>query len=156
MTLLSMRLWEKAMMQHLMTQATLQPSPQGSQSAQVMLDMQDLHAYTHAIQHAWILSLGVSLTVFIAIVGWALSGFKQRQRQFANQISHELRTPLSTVYGYLQSLLRRAHNLTPAQREALEIATAETQYTVELLQHLLEHIRRQSSQSSQSSDAIVR
>jgi signal transduction histidine kinase len=44
---------------------------------------------------------------------------------------------LSVVYGYLQSLLRRGTTLTTCQREALEIATAETDRTIRLLQDLL-------------------
>ncbi|HEY9625344.1 MAG TPA: HAMP domain-containing sensor histidine kinase [Crinalium sp.] len=66
-----------------------------------------------------------------------LSQSWEHQRQFVSNVSHELRTPLSVVYGYLQSLLRRGTTLTTCQREALEIATAETDRTIRLLQDLL-------------------
>jgi signal transduction histidine kinase len=62
----------------------------------------------------------------------------EQQRQFTRGVSHELRTPLSVVYGYLQSMLKRSTNLTTQQREALEIATTETERTIQLLQDLLD------------------
>jgi hypothetical protein len=65
----------------------------------------------------------------------------EQQRQFTSGVSHELRTPLSIVYGYLQVTLRRGSNLTPQQREALQIATAETEHTIRLLQDLLDLAR---------------
>jgi signal transduction histidine kinase len=57
----------------------------------------------------------------------------EHQRQLVSNVSHELRTPLTIILGYLQSLLRRSTNLTEHQREALTIATAETERTVRLL-----------------------
>lgn len=65
----------------------------------------------------------------------------ERQRQFVSNVSHELRTPLTIVYGYLQSLLRRSHNLTDSQREALTIASTEADQTIRLLQDLLDLAR---------------
>jgi signal transduction histidine kinase len=68
----------------------------------------------------------------------------EQQRQFASNLSHELRTPLSIVSGYLQSLLRRRSNLSSSQTEALEIAAAETDRTIQLLQQLLDLARADS------------
>ncbi len=68
----------------------------------------------------------------------------EQQRQFIGNISHELRTPLTVVSGYLQSLLRRSHNLNDYQREALETAGAEADRTIKLLQDLLDLARADS------------
>jgi len=62
----------------------------------------------------------------------------EKQRDFTNSLSHELRTSLCLVQGYLKSTLRRGENLTPTQREALEVATSEVDRTVDLLQDLLD------------------
>ncbi len=67
-----------------------------------------------------------------------LSETGEKQREFTNGLSHELRTSLCLIQGYLGSTLRRGDNLTPAQREALEIAASETDRTVHLLQDLLD------------------
>ncbi|MBF2050996.1 MAG: HAMP domain-containing histidine kinase [Elainella sp. C42_A2020_010] len=67
-----------------------------------------------------------------------LSETGERQRQFTNSLSHELRTSLSLIQGYVQSTLRRGDNLTPAQREALEIAASETHRMIHLLKDLLD------------------
>jgi signal transduction histidine kinase len=67
-----------------------------------------------------------------------------QQRQFVNDVSHELRTPLTLVSGYLQSTLRRSKTLTEPQREALEIASAEANRTITLLEDLLELARADS------------
>ncbi|MEO0828668.1 MAG: HAMP domain-containing sensor histidine kinase, partial [Cyanobacteria bacterium J06642_9] len=66
------------------------------------------------------------------------------QRRFVNDVSHELRTPLSLINGYLQSTLRRCQTLTDMQREGLEIAHAETERTIRLLQDLLDLARADS------------
>jgi signal transduction histidine kinase len=73
-----------------------------------------------------------------------LSQAWEQERQFVSNVSHELRTPLTIVNGYLQSLLRRGNNLTDAQKEALEIASAETDRTIRLLQDLLDLARADS------------
>ena len=70
-----------------------------------------------------------------------LSESWEQQRQFVSNVSHELRTPLSVVSGYLQSLLRRKTSLSSLQQEALEIAAAETDRTIRLLQDLLDLAR---------------
>lgn len=73
-----------------------------------------------------------------------LSEAWEKERQFTSNISHELRTPLTIVSGYLQSVLRRKHNLTEFQIEALEIATSETENTIHILQDLLDLARADS------------
>lgn len=70
-----------------------------------------------------------------------LSQAWEQQRQFVGNVSHELRTPLTIVQGYLQSVLKRATNLTEPQREALETAAIETESTIHLLQDLLDLAR---------------
>jgi signal transduction histidine kinase len=73
-----------------------------------------------------------------------LSEAWELQRQFVGNVSHELRTPLTIVHGYLQSVLRRGDNLTDLQREALEVASAEADRTIRLLQDLLDLARADS------------
>ncbi|MDX2213391.1 MAG: HAMP domain-containing sensor histidine kinase [Oculatellaceae cyanobacterium bins.114] len=70
-----------------------------------------------------------------------LSQSWEQYRQLVGNVSHELRTPLSIISGYLQSLLRRKASLSGAQIEALEIATSETDRTIQLLQDLLDLAR---------------
>ena len=70
-----------------------------------------------------------------------LSSAWDQQRRFVSDVSHELRTPLTLVHGYLQSTLRRGDNLTEPQREGLEVASAETDRTIHLLQELLDLAR---------------
>ncbi|MGF1499469.1 MAG: sensor histidine kinase [Elainellaceae cyanobacterium] len=67
-----------------------------------------------------------------------------QQRQFTHDISHELRTPLTIVYGYLSSTLRRCKTLTNPQREALEVAAAEAERTIHILEDLLDLARADS------------
>ncbi|MGH2413242.1 MAG: sensor histidine kinase, partial [Microcystaceae cyanobacterium] len=73
-----------------------------------------------------------------------LSQSWEHQRQLVSNVSHELRTPLTIVSGYLQSILRRGHNLTDVQREALEIAASETERTIQLMEDLLDLARADS------------
>jgi heavy metal sensor kinase len=73
-----------------------------------------------------------------------LSESWEQQRQFVSNVSHELRTPLTVVSGYLQSMMRRCTTLSTPQREALEIAAAETDRTIRLLQDLLDLARADS------------
>jgi len=68
----------------------------------------------------------------------------EREQQFTSNVSHELRTPLTIVYGYLQSVLRRGHNLTQMQQEALKTATSEAERTIHILQDLLDLARGDS------------
>lgn len=81
------------------------------------------------------------------MLGMMLSRLSQaweQEQQFVSNASHELRTPLTIVRGYLQSTLRRGDNLNQMQREALEIATEETDRTIRLLQDLLDLARADS------------
>lgn len=73
-----------------------------------------------------------------------LSQAWEREREFVSNVSHELRTPLTIVHGYLQSVLRRQHNLTETQQEALETAASEAERTIRLLQDLLDLARADS------------
>jgi len=70
-----------------------------------------------------------------------LSAAWDQQKRFVSDVSHELRTPLTLVHGYLQSTLRRAGNLSGPQKEGLEIAAAETDRTIRMLQDLLDLAR---------------
>lgn len=70
-----------------------------------------------------------------------LSAAWTQQRRFVSDVSHELRTPLTLVHGYLQSTLRRCNTLTEPQREGLEIAAAEADRTIRMLQDLLDLAR---------------
>ncbi|NWF58444.1 MAG: HAMP domain-containing protein [Fischerella sp.] len=73
-----------------------------------------------------------------------LSQSWEQERQFVSNVSHELRTPLTIVHGYLQSVLRRPHNLTETQIEALETAASEAEHTIRLLEDLLDLARADS------------
>lgn len=79
----------------------------------------------------------------------------EQQRQFVSNVSHELRTPLTIVSGYLQSTLRRSGNLTEPQQEALEIATAEANRTIQLLQDLLDLARADSGRMHFNLEKVV-
>ncbi|ASC69335.1 two-component sensor histidine kinase [Halomicronema hongdechloris C2206] len=70
----------------------------------------------------------------------------EQQRRFLSDVSHELRTPLTLVQGYLQSTLRRCQTLSDSQREGLEIAAAEADRTIQVLQDLLDWARLNSGQ----------
>ncbi|MEM8502448.1 MAG: HAMP domain-containing sensor histidine kinase [Cyanobacteria bacterium P01_D01_bin.1] len=70
-----------------------------------------------------------------------LSAAWDQQRRFVSDVSHELRTPLTLVHGYLQSTLRRGSNLSAPQKEGLEVAAAEADRTIKLLQDLLDLAR---------------
>lgn len=73
-----------------------------------------------------------------------LSEAWEHQRELIANVSHELRTPLTLVSGYLQSTLRRGNNLTEMQKEALTIASAEADRTIQLMQDLLDLARADS------------
>ena len=70
-----------------------------------------------------------------------LSAAWDQQKRFVSDVSHELRTPLTLVHGYLQSTLRRSSNLSPPQKEGLEIAASEADRPIRLLQDLLDLAR---------------
>ncbi|AFY75100.1 histidine kinase [Synechococcus sp. PCC 7502] len=71
----------------------------------------------------------------------SLSDIQAQQRQLISNFSHELRTPLTISYGYMQSIVRRSHNLTDMQKNALEMATSEMKRTIDLLQKSLDLAR---------------
>jgi signal transduction histidine kinase len=83
-----------------------------------------------------------------------LSQSWEQQQQLVSNVSHELRTPLTIVSGYLQSLLRRGENLTPSQREAIEIASSEANRTIQLLQGLLDLERADSGRMHFHADSV--
>ena len=84
-----------------------------------------------------------------------LSQAWEHQRQLVSNVSHELRTPLTIVSGYIQSTLRRGHNLTETQREALETAASEANRTIQLMQDLLDLARAESGRMHFQLEAIV-
>ncbi|OUC11553.1 MAG: hypothetical protein B0A82_27110 [Alkalinema sp. CACIAM 70d] len=134
------------MMERLMQKA-MNPAEATSGTPTIMLGMNDFHHYAQTLEIGSMIALGlICIVIFSVSVRWLIK-VRHRQRNFTNHVSHELRTPLTIVYGYLQSLLRRSPNLTLDQREALEIATAETQHTIEILQQLLDDLRGQSTHS---------
>jgi PAS domain S-box-containing protein len=64
--------------------------------------------------------------------------------QLLANVSHELRTPLVSIKGYNELLLRGALGpLTPRQRRGLEIAGANTERLIELIETLLDFARRE-------------
>jgi signal transduction histidine kinase/DNA-binding response OmpR family regulator len=65
--------------------------------------------------------------------------------QLLANVSHELRTPLVSIKGYNELLLRGALGpLTPRQRRGLEIAGANTDRLIELIEALLDFEKRES------------
>ena len=64
--------------------------------------------------------------------------------QLLANVSHELRTPLVSIKGYNELLLRGALGpLTPRQKRGLEIAGANTERLIELIETLLDFARRE-------------
>jgi PAS domain S-box-containing protein len=64
--------------------------------------------------------------------------------QLLANVSHELRTPLVSIKGYNELLLRGALGpLTPRQRRGLEIAGANTDRLIELIEALLDFARNE-------------
>lgn len=86
-----------------------------------------------------LLFLGAFVTVsfsilIIVLVHRSLHGLENRnrarseqQRQLIDDLSHELRSPLSMVYSYLQRCQKQSQDLTPAQRESLDMAVADAE-----------------------------
>ena len=65
----------------------------------------------------------------------------EHQRTFVNGVSHELRTPITLISGYSRRLLRRAADVTPEQREQLELVASEAESMGRLVNDLLEIAR---------------
>src|SRR5581483_7581244 len=64
--------------------------------------------------------------------------------QLLANVSHELRTPLVSIKGYNELMLRGALGpLTPRQKRGLEIAGANTERLIELIETLLDFARRE-------------
>ena len=78
----------------------------------------------------------------------------EMEHRLLGDISHELRTPLAIVQGYLESTLRRGHNLTEMQRESLSTALEETQGTVRLLQEMMNLARAETGGARVSTDPV--
>ncbi|WP_190602390.1 sensor histidine kinase [Richelia sinica] len=74
-----------------------------------------------------------------------LHNIKEQQRQLINDLAHELRTPLTMIFGYLQRTLKRSQNLTDAQKETLEMAVADAERMIEILQDFLDLARASNS-----------
>ncbi|MEL7407288.1 MAG: HAMP domain-containing sensor histidine kinase, partial [Cyanobacteria bacterium J06558_2] len=84
-----------------------------------------------------------------------LSEAWEHQRELLSNVSHELRTPLTIISGYMQSILRRGENLSEMQTEALTIASAEADRTVQLLQDLLDLARLDSGSMQFQTETIL-
>ena len=75
--------------------------------------------------------------------------------QLLANVSHELRTPLVSIKGYNELLLRGTLGpLTPRQRRGLEIAGANTERLVELIETLLDFARREEGRLELSIGAL--
>jgi len=72
------------------------------------------------------------------------SSLERLKSQLLANVSHELRTPMVSIKGYNDLLLRGALGpLTPRQRRGLEIAGANTERLIELIETLLDFARRE-------------
>jgi signal transduction histidine kinase/DNA-binding response OmpR family regulator len=72
------------------------------------------------------------------------ASLERLKSQLLANVSHELRTPLVSIKGYNDLLLRGALGpLTPRQRRGLEIAGANTERLIELIESLLDFARRE-------------
>jgi PAS domain S-box-containing protein len=72
------------------------------------------------------------------------ASLERLKSQLLANVSHELRTPLVSIKGYNDLLLRGALGpLTPRQRRGLEIAGANTERLIELIETLLDFARRE-------------
>jgi PAS domain S-box-containing protein len=73
-----------------------------------------------------------------------LASVDRLKSQLLANVSHELRTPLVSIKGYNELILRGSLGpLTPRQRRGLEIAGANTERLVELIETLLDFARRE-------------
>ncbi len=65
----------------------------------------------------------------------------ERDAAFAADVSHELRTPLTTLVAAVDLLQARADQMSPVQRQTLDLTTAELQRFRRLLDELIELAR---------------
>jgi two-component system, OmpR family, sensor histidine kinase MtrB len=65
----------------------------------------------------------------------------ERDAAFAADVSHELRTPLTTLVAAVDVLQSKAHQMTPVQRQALDLTAAELERFRRLLDELIELAR---------------
>src|SRR6185312_4892506 len=74
----------------------------------------------------------------------ARTSLDRLKSQLLANVSHELRTPLVSIKGYNELLLRGALGpLTARQKRGLEIAGANTERLIELIESLLDFARRE-------------
>jgi signal transduction histidine kinase len=59
---------------------------------------------------------------------------EKQQQQLINDLSHELRSPLSMVYSYLQRCQKQSQDLSPVQKESLDMAVADAERMTQLLE----------------------
>jgi two-component system, OmpR family, sensor histidine kinase MtrB len=71
----------------------------------------------------------------------ALQARIERDAAFAADVSHELRTPLTTLVAAVDVLQSRADQMTPVQRQALELTAAELDRFRRLLDELIQLAR---------------
>ena len=57
--------------------------------------------------------------------------------EFVSLASHELRTPMTEIKSYLWMVLNKSKNLDPQIRSYLDIASAETEHLIKLVQNML-------------------
>jgi len=68
-----------------------------------------------------------------------LKKLDQLKSEFLNITSHELRTPMAAIKGYIQMLLKQTlGNITPEQKDALNVALRNTERLNHLVQEILD------------------
>jgi PAS domain S-box-containing protein len=68
-----------------------------------------------------------------------LKKLDQLKSEFLNITSHELRTPMTSIKGYIQMLLKQTFgNITPEQKNALNVALRNTERLDHLVQEILD------------------
>lgn len=66
-----------------------------------------------------------------------LKELDQLKDEFVSLASHELRTPMTAIKSYLWMVLNKSKNLDPQIRTYLDIASAETEHLIKLVQNML-------------------
>jgi two-component system OmpR family sensor kinase len=83
-----------------------------------------------------------------------LSEAWDRQCTFVNGISHELRTPITIIGGYARRLTRTAEELSPRQRQQLDLIVAEAERMGHLVTDLLDLARSDAGQLQLSQSGV--